>query len=57
MSPAQHERLEQLADAARLRTALYPMSKMSPVRRRSRSRQYPAGRASWRRTGRGRRRG
>ncbi|MFI0756755.1 hypothetical protein ACH4PX_05145 [Streptomyces anulatus] len=57
LPPAQRERLVQLADAARLRTALYPVPKPPAVQRRSRSRQYPAGRASRRRTGRGRRRG
>lgn len=44
LSPEQRERLEQLADAARLRMALYPSPKPPPVRRRSRSRQYPGGR-------------
>ncbi|WP_242425920.1 hypothetical protein [Streptomyces sp. Root63] len=57
LSPAQRERLEQLAEAARLRAALYPVPKPPAVQRRSRSRQYPAGRASRRGTGRGRRRG
>jgi hypothetical protein len=41
LSPEQRERLEQLADAARLRTALYPSPKPPPVRRRSR--QFPRG--------------
>ncbi|MFE9016825.1 hypothetical protein [Streptomyces cyaneofuscatus] len=54
LSPAQRERLEQLADAARLRTALYPSPKPTPARRRSR--QYPGGRPHMGRTGRGRRR-
>lgn len=44
LSPEQRERLEQLADAARLRAALYPSPKPPPVRRRSRSRQFPGGR-------------
>ncbi|XMN04575.1 hypothetical protein ACK8N7_00135 [Streptomyces griseobrunneus] len=56
LSPAQRERLEQLADAARLRTALYPVPKPPPARRRSRTRQYPGGRPNWWRSGRGRRR-
>ncbi|MER8225401.1 hypothetical protein ABTZ58_33580 [Streptomyces sp. NPDC094143] len=42
LSPEQRERLEQLADASRLRAALYPSPKPPPVR--SRSRQYPGGR-------------
>ncbi|MFD4833299.1 hypothetical protein ACFWPV_26105 [Streptomyces uncialis] len=42
------ERLEQLADAARLRRALYPAPKPPPVRCRF-SRQYPGGRPNpWR---------
>ncbi|WP_424864040.1 hypothetical protein [Streptomyces sp. MMS24-I29] len=58
LSPEQRERLEQLADAARLRVAaLHPSPKPPPVRRRSRSRQYPGGRPNPWRTGRGRRRG
>lgn len=57
LSPAQRERLQQLADAARLRTALYPAPKPPPVQCRSRTRQYPAGRSSLGRTVRGRRRG
>ncbi|MFD3648001.1 hypothetical protein ACFWVT_12045 [Streptomyces cyaneofuscatus] len=57
LSPAQRERLEQLADAARLRTALYPAPKPAPARRRSRTRQYPAGQPHLWRTVRGRRRG
>ncbi|WP_189867160.1 hypothetical protein [Streptomyces poonensis] len=57
LSPEQLERLEQLADASRLRAALYPSPKPSPVRRRSRSRQYPGGRPNPWRTARGRRRG
>lgn len=55
LSPEQRERLEQLADAARLRMALSPSPKPPPVRGRSRSRQYLGGRP-WR-TARGRRRG
>ncbi|MFD3663956.1 hypothetical protein ACFWVF_25790 [Streptomyces sp. NPDC058659] len=47
LSSEQRERLEQLADASRLRTALYPSPKPRPVRRRSR--QYPDGRPNpWR---------
>ncbi|TVL90234.1 hypothetical protein [Streptomyces sp. SAJ15] len=57
LSPEQRERLEQLADAARLRMALYPSPKPPPVRGRSRSRQYPGGRPNLWRTARGRRRG
>lgn len=56
LSPEQRERLEQLADAAQLRTALYPPSKPAPAWRRSRSRQYPGGRPSPWRTARGCRR-
>ncbi|MET9175825.1 hypothetical protein ABZX64_33030 [Streptomyces misionensis] len=56
LSPEQRERLEQLA-AARLRMALYPSPKPPPVRRRSRSRQYPGGRPNPWRAARGRRRG
>ncbi|MDG9711395.1 MULTISPECIES: hypothetical protein [unclassified Streptomyces] len=55
LSPEQRERLEQLADAARLRAALYPSPKPPPVRRRSRSRQYPGGRPNPWRSVRGRR--
>ncbi|MEU8764610.1 hypothetical protein [Streptomyces sp. NPDC048659] len=54
LSPKQRERLEHLADASRLRTALYPASKPRPVR--SRSRQYPGGRPNPWRTARLRRR-
>ncbi|MEU7088111.1 hypothetical protein [Streptomyces achromogenes] len=54
LSPEQRERLEHLADASRLRTALYPSPKPHPVRRRSR--QYPGGRPSPSRTARLRRR-
>lgn len=43
LSQEQRERLEQLADVSRLRAALYPSPKPQPVRRRSRSRQYPGG--------------
>ncbi|MFE6630330.1 MULTISPECIES: hypothetical protein [Streptomyces] len=57
LSPEQRERLEQLADAARLRMALYPLPTSPPVRGRSRSRQYPGGRPNLWRTARGRRRG
>ncbi|WP_030594046.1 hypothetical protein [Streptomyces anulatus] len=57
LSPAQRERLEQLAEAARLHAALYPVPKPPAVQRRSRSRQYPGGRPSPWRTARGRRRG
>ncbi|AVH61791.1 hypothetical protein C4B68_40150 (plasmid) [Streptomyces dengpaensis] len=46
ISPERLERLKQLADASRLRVALYPAPKPAPVRRRSR--QYPGGRPnSW----------
>ncbi|MFD3976344.1 hypothetical protein [Streptomyces cyaneofuscatus] len=48
LSPKQRERLEHLADASRLRTALYPPPKPRPSVRR-RSRQYPGGRPNpWR---------
>lgn len=40
LSPEQRQRLKQLADAARLRAALFPSPKPMPARRRSR--QYPA---------------
>ncbi|WP_329304556.1 hypothetical protein [Streptomyces anulatus] len=50
LSPAQHERLEQLADTARLRAALYPVPSHQP------SSAVPA-HGSTPRTGRGRRRG
>ncbi|MFJ4568990.1 hypothetical protein ACIP4U_36130 [Streptomyces caelestis] len=53
LSPEQRERLEQLADAARLRAALYPSPKPQPVRRRSR--QFPGGRPNPWRSVRGRR--
>ncbi|WP_327169964.1 hypothetical protein [Streptomyces subrutilus] len=53
LSPEQRERLEQLADASRLRTA-HPSPKPPPVRRRSR--QYPGGRLNPWRTARLRRR-
>ncbi|MGW4758505.1 hypothetical protein [Streptomyces chartreusis] len=47
ISPERLERLEQLADASRLRAALYPSPKPPPIRRRSR--QYPGGRPNpWR---------
>ncbi|GAA2358921.1 hypothetical protein [Streptomyces cuspidosporus] len=55
LSPEQRERLEQLADASRLRAALYRSSKPPPVRRRSRSWQYPGGRPNLWRSVRGRR--
>lgn len=42
--PEQRECLEQLADASRLRTALYPSPKPPPVRHRARSRQSSGGR-------------
>lgn len=43
------ERLEQLADASRLRQALYPAPEPSPPVRRRFSRQYPGGRLNpWR---------
>ncbi|MFJ4008082.1 hypothetical protein ACIPWL_32210 [Streptomyces sp. NPDC090023] len=55
LSPKQRERLERLADASRLRTALYPSpTPRSSVRRRSR--QYPGGRPNPWRTARLRRR-
>ncbi|MGW1328145.1 hypothetical protein ACWD64_37155 [Streptomyces antibioticus] len=55
LSPKQRERLEHLADASRLRTALYPAPKPRPPVRR-RSRQYPGGRPNPWRTARLRRR-
>lgn len=45
ISPERLERLAELADAARLRAALYPSPKPPLVRRRSR--QYPGGRPKW----------
>ncbi|MFJ8509643.1 hypothetical protein [Streptomyces avermitilis] len=54
ISPEQLERLEQLADASRLRAALFPSPKLAPIRRRSR--QYPGGRPNSWRTARLRRR-
>ncbi|QSS95539.1 hypothetical protein [Streptomyces sp. M54] len=45
LSPKHLERLKQLTDASRLRTALYPAREPRPVRRRSR--QYPGGRPTW----------
>ncbi|MEV7080037.1 hypothetical protein AB0N88_16045 [Streptomyces sp. NPDC093516] len=51
LSPEQRERLEQLADAARLRAALY----RSPKPVRSRTRQFPGGRPNPWRSVRGRR--
>ncbi|MFJ2900603.1 hypothetical protein ACIO87_37815 [Streptomyces sp. NPDC087218] len=53
LSPERLKRLAELADASRLRAALYP----PPARRRSRSRQYPGGRPNPWRTARGSRRG
>ncbi|MEU0058642.1 hypothetical protein [Streptomyces sp. NPDC006334] len=53
--PEQRERLEQLADAGRLRMTLYPSPKPPPARRRSRSRQYSGGRPNPWRSVRGRR--
>lgn len=41
LSPEQLARLKELADASRLRVALYPLPK--PPRRRRRTRQYPSG--------------
>ncbi|WP_406500255.1 hypothetical protein OG936_37980 [Streptomyces sp. NBC_00846] len=55
LSPEQRERLEQLADASRLRAALYPSPKLPPLRHRARSRQYPSGRPNPRRSARTRR--
>lgn len=55
LSPEQRERLERLVEAVRLRAALYPSPKPPPVRRRSRSRQYPGGRPNPWRSMRGRR--
>ncbi|MDH6493687.1 hypothetical protein [Streptomyces sp. SAI-127] len=47
LSPEDLKRLQQLADASRLRVALYPSLEPPPVRRRSR--QYPGGRPNpWR---------
>ncbi|MFD3666349.1 hypothetical protein ACFWVF_38045 [Streptomyces sp. NPDC058659] len=46
ISPERLERLAELADASRLRAALYPAPKPPPIRRRSRTRQYPSGRPS-----------
>lgn len=58
LSPEQRERLEQLAEAARLRAVeLAPSPKPPPARRCSRSRQYPGGWPNSWRPGRGRRRG
>ncbi|MEV6734550.1 MULTISPECIES: hypothetical protein [unclassified Streptomyces] len=49
ISPERLERLAELADASRLRAALYSFPKPPPIRRRSRSRQYPWGRPNrWR---------
>ncbi|RPK23584.1 hypothetical protein EES37_38155 [Streptomyces sp. ADI91-18] len=53
ISPERLERLEELADASRLRAALYPAPKPSPRRR---SQQDPCGRPNRRRTARLRRR-
>ncbi|MFD0229305.1 hypothetical protein ACWGPD_25260 [Streptomyces hirsutus] len=57
LSLEQRERLEKLADASRLRAALFPSPKPPPVRRRSRSWQFPGGRPNLWRYARGRRRG
>jgi hypothetical protein len=57
LTPEQRERLEQLADAARLRMALSPSPTPPPARRRSRSRPYPGGRSYQWCTARGHRRG
>lgn len=58
LSPQQLERLEELADASRLRVAELSRSpKPPPLRRRYRSQQYPGGRPNPWRTARGRRRG
>ncbi|MFJ9668774.1 hypothetical protein ACIRPP_29900 [Streptomyces sp. NPDC101219] len=54
LSPERLEYLQQLADASRLRTALYPSPKQPPIRRRSR--QFPGGRPNPWRTARLRRR-
>ncbi|MFF8717363.1 hypothetical protein ACF07T_39040 [Streptomyces sp. NPDC015184] len=54
LSPERLERLAKLADASRLRAALYPPPKPPPARRRSRSRQYPGGRPNPRRARRSR---
>ncbi|MDP9607749.1 hypothetical protein [Streptomyces demainii] len=58
LSPEQRERLEQLADAARLRAALYPSPKPPPVWCRSHARLpvrlrtplFPGGWCAWRAT-------
>ncbi|MEW2267039.1 hypothetical protein ACGF5T_35100 [Streptomyces sp. NPDC047853] len=57
LSREQCERLEQLADAARLRMTLPRSPKPPPARRRPCSRQYPEGRPNPWHTARGRRRG
>ncbi|WP_424863406.1 hypothetical protein [Streptomyces sp. MMS24-I29] len=59
LTPEQREHLEQLADAARLRAALYPSPKPTPARPAPLPppRQYPGGRPNPWRTARGRRRG
>ncbi|MFD7497718.1 hypothetical protein ACFV8T_36165 [Streptomyces sp. NPDC059832] len=57
ISPERLERLAELADAARLRAALFPSPKPTPARRRSCSRQYPGGWLNSWRTARGRRQG
>ncbi|MFJ2419964.1 hypothetical protein [Streptomyces brevispora] len=54
ISPERLERLAELADAARLRAALFQSPKPPPVRRRSR--QYPGGRPTQRQAARLRRR-
>ncbi|MEU9624884.1 hypothetical protein ACIODT_39125 [Streptomyces sp. NPDC088251] len=43
ISPERLERLAALADAARLRAALYPAPKPPPLRHHSRSQQHPGG--------------
>ncbi len=45
ISPKRLERLEEFADASRLRAVLYP-PKPPPLRRRTRSRQFPSGRSN-----------
>ncbi|WP_405681131.1 hypothetical protein OG239_00550 [Streptomyces sp. NBC_00868] len=57
ISPERLGRLAELADAARLRAALYPAPEPLPVQRRARSRQHPSCRPNTWRTARSRRRG
>jgi hypothetical protein len=52
VSPERLEQLRQLADAVRLRAALYPAPAPRPPRPPRRSRQYPGGRANPPRTAR-----